>query len=46
MHSRPTGLHREILILTKVRMDGFKEGKEERREWEERDYQYQIKIYP
>lgn len=36
MHSRPTGLHREILILTKGRVNGVKEGKKERREWEER----------
>lgn len=46
MHSRPTGLHHEILILTKGRADGFKGEKKKRREWEERDYQYQIKIYP
>lgn len=36
MHSRPTRLHREILILTKGGVNGFKEGKKEKREWEER----------
>ena len=36
MHSRPTGLHHEILILTKQRVNGVKEGKKERREREER----------
>lgn len=36
MHSRPTRLHREILILIKGGVNGFKEGKKEKREWEER----------